>query len=198
LGAALERATNHTWEALMRDELFAKLDMTTCGFGPPRDGLWGHDSDGAPVSPDSKPLFVGGKPSGDRTVADNPPGLGPAGTVHCALADYGKFLSMHAIGAPALISPETLRHLHTAPLLGYAGGWEVGTQTATTAVGADPWVTTSRNLGMRLQHSGSNRLWFAIAVVVPSEKLAWTIVTNRGEPALEDAVETLLSRYFAK
>jgi CubicO group peptidase (beta-lactamase class C family) len=173
LGAALEKVAGRPWELLMKDELFGKLDMKSCGFGAPGskqvvDQPWGHDSGGTPIGPG---------PAGD-----NPRGLGPAGTVHCALADYGKFLNVYATGAPALVEPETMQHLSTARSFGYAGGWMV--------------VTNKR--GTLLIHSGSNTMWYAIAAVFPVEKLAFAIVTNSGSQALEQSLEAVLARYLEK
>ena len=178
-GAALERATGKPWEQLMRDELFAKLGMTSCGFGSPGPAQpWGHipmdDDDVFTVlAPPAWPIPPG-------RVADNPPALGPAGTVHCSLADYGKFLSLHATGAPTLLKPATLEHLHTLPNAdwSYVGGWLVN--------------------GDSLAHSGSNGMWYAIAVVVPKEKLALAIVSNMGNPGLEAEALPLLARFRAQ
>ncbi len=83
VGAAIERATNRPWEDLMRDEVFAPLEMSSCGFGAPAtvdttDAPWGHvttNGENSPVPP--------------GPGADNPAALGPAGTVHCTLRDRG-------------------------------------------------------------------------------------------------------------
>jgi D-alanyl-D-alanine carboxypeptidase len=168
-GAALERATKKRWQDLMREDLFAPLGMTSCGFGAPGsataiDQPWGHDASGAAVPPGPE--------------ADNPPGLGPAGTVHCTLADYGKFLAVHA-GATKLVEPATLAHLQDAPSGGYAGGWMV--------------IVGKR--GKILAHSGSNTMWFATAVVSPASKVAWVIASNKSDATLEGAVGPLIVTY---
>lgn len=168
-GALLEAKTGKTWEQLMRDELFAKLGMTSCGFGAPGskdtvDQPWGHDAGGTPIAP--------------GPAADNPPGLGPAGTVHCTLEDYGKFLNMIATGTPALITPEAMQHLQTARGGQYAGGW----------------IVAPAPQGSLLVHSGSNTMWYATAMVAPAKKVAFVVVTNKGEPKLEEELATLLKR----
>ena len=170
-GAALEQATGKRWEDLIRDELFAKLDMKSCGFGAPGrkdvvDQPWGHDAGGTPIPPG---------PAGD-----NPPGLGPAGTVHCSLEDYGKFLALHATGEPALVSPEAMQHLHTARSGGYAGGWMV--------------------IGHALAHSGTNTMWYATAMVAlapkPQDRWYFAMVTNSGAgDAIEINFWRLVGRY---
>ena len=60
---------------------------------------------------------------------DNPPSMGPAGTVHCSVPDWAKFASFHlrgSLGGVRLLKPETLKALHTPePGEDYAGGWLV-------------------------------------------------------------------------
>jgi D-alanyl-D-alanine carboxypeptidase len=181
-GAALERATKKTWEQLMRDELFAKLDMKSCGFGPPGtratpansgtvDQPWGHDAGGSPIAP--------------GPAADNPPGVGPAGTVHCSLEDYGKFLALHATGKPELVSAEAMQHLHAVRGMGYAGGWIV--------MAPPPPGTTT------LAHSGSNTMWYLTAMVAlapkPEDRYAFVMATNSGSDAIESVFERLVKRH---
>ncbi len=182
LGAVLERLAGVPWETLMAQELFGPLGMRSCGFGAPGtgrgvDAIWGHLSRGhalVPVAP------------GPR--ADNPPALGPAGTVHCSLEDWGKFLTMHVAGArgePTLLSPETMKRLHTPPAGGsYAGGWLV--------------VKRSWAGGTALTHTGSNTMWCAVTWLAPAKNLAIAVVTNRfGDAAGKalDAAATMLDRY---
>ncbi|MGN6107137.1 MAG: serine hydrolase domain-containing protein [Kofleriaceae bacterium] len=173
-GAALERATGRTWEQLLRDELFAPLGMASCGFGPPGsagvsapDQPWGHNAQGASIAP--------------GPLADNPPGLGPAGTVHCSLEDYGKFLAIHG-GAPGLVSEATRQRLHTPPegASRYAGGWS---------------VASSGKYGEMLVHSGSNTMWYATTVVIPAQRLVIAVATNRGAEGVDQAIPPLLAKY---
>lgn len=175
-GAALEKVTGKTWEQLTRDELFGKLDMKSCGFGAPGhkdvvDQPWGHDGGGTPIAP--------------GPAADNPPGLGPAGTVHCSLEDYGKFLALHSTGQPALVSSDAMQHLHTAHDAGYAGGWMV--------------VSTPR--GTVLAHSGSNTMWYATAMTAlttdPKDRYAFVMATNSGSDVIERVFEQLVKRHIA-
>ncbi|MFI5302513.1 MAG: serine hydrolase domain-containing protein, partial [Polyangiales bacterium] len=147
LGHVLEHATGKTWEDLMRKEVFAPLAMTSCGFGPTAtsvhpDGAWGHDVKNGAYVP---------------TEEDNPPLIGPAGTVHCSLVDWAKFAAAHAgSGPPGWLTPGSLAHLHEArsfagvpPDKDIALGWGV-TRT-------DP---------PRLTHSGSNGYNDAEIVVI--------------------------------
>ncbi len=86
IGHVLEHATGKAWEELMRREVFEPLGMAGCGFGPTAsaahpDGNWAHDLSNGKYVP---------------TGEDNPPLIGPAGTVHCPLADWARFASAHA------------------------------------------------------------------------------------------------------
>ena len=164
-GAALERAVGDTWEHLITSQLWGPLGMSSCGFGAPGtprhvDEPWGHqtNADGSltPLDP--------GNPQ-----SDNPPSMGPAGTAHCALADWGKFLALHLAGArsepTSLLSTTTLQHLQTAASGGdYAEGWLV--------------VSRSWAGGTALTHTGSNTLWYATAWLAPEKDLALVVATN--------------------
>ncbi len=169
LGAALERLTGRTWESLIKSDLFNALHMTTCGFGPPGrsggvDEPWGHRVDDGRLHSMDPGL----------AQADNPPALGPAGTVHCSLEDWGKYLTMHLAGARGertLLSAETMVRLHTPPPgappnKGYAGGW---------------WLLPRMwNRGKVLFHTGSNNLWYASAYIGSTRDLVFAAVANRG------------------
>ncbi|HTE51940.1 MAG TPA: serine hydrolase domain-containing protein [Kofleriaceae bacterium] len=175
-GTALERATGASWEQLLQKELFAPLHMSSCGFGPP-------GAPGRVDQPRGHTIGAGGvaTPVEPGPQADNPPALGPAGTVHCSLADWGKFLAVHLAGArheaTGLIAQATLTRLQTpAPGGDYACGWIVTER---------PWAG-----GTALTHSGSNTLWFATVWLAPARNLAFAVVTNRGDQVATAAVDS--------
>ena len=178
-GAMAEQATGKSWEELMRLWLFEPLRMQRVGFGAPGstgerpDQPRGHlGSSCTPVEPGT--LF-----------ADNPPVLGPAGTVHCSLRDWARFVRLHlqlARGkASVFLKAETAAKLHADPYKqGYAMGWGV----------AQPeWAK-----GTLLIHAGSNSMWYAIAAVAPGLDRAWLIVANCGSEQARNACEQLLRR----
>lgn len=170
LGTALERATRKRWDELIRDDLFTPLGMTTCGFGAPGtdavDQPWGHDDKSTPIPP--------------GPMADNPPGLGPAGTVHCSLADYGKFLAVH-LGGSSIVKPGTLAHLHDPQGEDYAGGW---------------MVVTGKSGGQNLVHSGSNTMWMLTALVSPKTKQVFVLASNQASDSIERLLFTRLVPHF--
>jgi len=161
-GAMAERATGQTYEALMREHLFAPLGMTSAGFGAPGgngklDQPLGHHADG-------RPQPVAGP-------SDNPAAIAPAGRVHLSLADWAAFVRCHLTGWRSgndFLSVESFRILHT-PFEGakrYAMGWLL---TVTDATG-EPL----------LLHSGSNTMWYATVGVLPESGVAILIACNRG------------------
>ena len=94
--------------------LFNPLDMASCGFGAPAtvdttDAPWGHRTAASEHTP--------GPPG---PAADNPPALGPAGTVHCTLRDWARFAQLHLRGArrepTPYLRPESFARLHTPSL----------------------------------------------------------------------------------
>lgn len=166
-GAMVERVTGSSWEELVSAEVFNPLGMLSAGFGgvgtPGEvDQPWGHGAGGKPVN-------------GNGPAIDNPPVMGPAGRVHCKLADWAKFIADQLRGArgePALLRPETYRFLHTPPFGGdYALGW---------AVADREWGG-----GRVLVHAGSNIMNFALVWMAPARDFAVLVVTNQGGPAAE-------------
>ncbi len=161
-GAIMERVTGKAWEALIRERLFKPLGMTSAGFGPPSkanmtDQPWGH-------------VFADGhyKPR----YGDNPPALGPAGTVHCSIADYLKFADLHASGGkrPAgLLTPELAEKLRTPPAgATYAMGWGTGNRG---------WAK-----GTVMTHAGSNTMNYFIVWVAPKIEFSVAVAANAAGP----------------
>ena len=170
-GLMAEEASGQTWEELMQQRLFGPLKMTSAGFGPPGkadsarvDQPWGHHENHGRVEP---------------TREDNPPCMGPAGTVHCSVPDWGKFASLHLRGAEGkakLLKPATFRALHTPPPGSeYAGGWLVLDRS---------WAG-----GLALDHSGSNTCWYCTIWIAPARDFATLVATNQGGAAAETSCE---------
>jgi CubicO group peptidase (beta-lactamase class C family) len=184
-GAMLERVGGQSWEEMMQTMLFQPLGMQRAGFGAPgtekdMDEPWGHTGTGR------KPEPVPPGPS-----ADNPPAIGPAGTVHCSIGDLAKYCAFHAAQGqygPTLLGPESFRKLHTrcAPKVDYALGW----------------VVQERNWGGGdvLMHTGSNTMWYATMWVAPTQHSAFVAATNiahdQADDACDEAVKSLVERLY--
>jgi CubicO group peptidase (beta-lactamase class C family) len=188
-GAMLEARTGKAWEQLITERLFRPLHMDSAGFGTPGtaakvDQPRGHTVD---ASKSLKPVTPG--PDGD-----NPPGLGPAGTVHCSLADLATYVMAHVNGelgreTPLKLRPETWHKLHTAlPGQDYALGWNV-TQRG--------WAG-----GTALNHTGSNTMWFSNIWFAPNRDFAVIILINVGGDdafkATDEVASKVIGQYLRK
>jgi CubicO group peptidase (beta-lactamase class C family) len=161
-GTVAERVSGQPWEDLMREIIFKPLAMTSCGFGglwtPGRiDQPWPHEENGKPTR-------------SNGPAVDNPEVMGPAGTVHCSIADWSKFIVDQLRGEQGggvLLKTDTYKALHT-PRFGdnYAFGWGVGSRD---------WAG-----GTVLQHNGSNTLNYCTVLIAPLRDFAVLAVTNQG------------------
>jgi CubicO group peptidase (beta-lactamase class C family) len=178
-GAMCERATGKAWEVLIREYLCAPLGMTTVGFGMPGsantvDQPWGHrEAAGG----------TGWVPVAPGLQADNPAVLGPAGTLHCSLADWGKFASLHLRGEKGddkILPAGAFRFLHTPPAGEYAFGW--------LAVDRD-WAG-----GKALSHSGSNKIALALIWLAPKRGIGYLATTNVGGDVAQKACDAAITK----
>jgi hypothetical protein len=147
--------------------------MASAGFGAPgRPGTveqpWGHHSVGNRIEP---------------TQGDNAPALGPAGTVHCTIPDWGRFAALHmaaARGKPRLLKASTFRALHTPPAgADYADGWIVCQRS---------WAG-----GLAMTHSGSNTSWYATVWIAPAVNHIFLAATNQGDKVADKATDQAIA-----
>jgi CubicO group peptidase (beta-lactamase class C family) len=181
-GHMAERVTGVPWEDLMRRRIFEPLGMSSAGFAAPGekgniDQPRGHGLVGLPVEP------------GPGSGSDNPAAMGPAGTVHCSIGDWAKFVALHltrGASAPNLLKRETFDRLHKPVKatredeIDYAMGWCVAESV--------------------LNHSGSNSFWYCEVWMFPQQNLAILVTCNQGDlllapGAVRTAVETLVKQY---
>ncbi len=175
-GAMAERLTGKAWEEAIAEEVFGPLGIKSFGFGGTGtrgqiDQPWGHFQNG-------KPVLINGP------ATDNPPVLGPAGTVHMKIADWALFAADQLRGArgeAALLKPETYKELHAAAFGGdYALGW---------AVAEREWGG-----GAVLNHNGSNNMNFATVWLAPAKEFAVLVCLNQNHPAAADEAAGALIR----
>ena len=196
-GLMAEKVTGKAWEDLMQERLFGPLGMKSAGFGAPGtsvgvpDQPWGHHENGKSVAPGPQ--------------ADNPAAIGPGGTVHCTIEDWGKYIALHiegeradkAAGLSVKLKPETWVKLHTpfdGPAPEYAMGWIVAKR---------PWAKGSAagDTGRVLTHNGSNTMWFCVAWLAPEKDWAVIATCNKGGgeagTATDEAVSQMVGKYVA-
>ena len=101
-------------------------------------------------------------------LADDPPAIGPAGTVHMTVTDWARFVADHVNEGKKkgrLLRRTTYRTIHKAPFGGeYAYGWIVARR---------PWAK-----GDALTHAGSNTQNFAVVWAAPKRRFAVLVMTN--------------------
>lgn len=183
-----EQALGAPWEELIETWVFEPLGMGAVGFGSPgAEGEvlqpWGHSVRFGMAIP---------------TLTDNAEALGPAGTVHLGLADWGRFVVEFTDAAAARdAAAEAARKLDAdapGPFLSNASRaqlLEVGRQDyACGWIVADVPALGGRILG----HSGSNNAWYASALVLPGDDVALLVVANAAGGKVNGAVETAVRR----
>lgn len=163
VGAVLERVTGRGWEETIREELLVPLEMASAGFGG--TGTRGHVDQPWPHTAAGKPTAENGP------AVDNAAVIGPAGRVHCTLADWAKFVADQLRGArgePALRKPATYATLHAAE---GPGGFAMG------------WAVTRRDWGggTVLTHSGCNTMNYSVAWLAPQRNFAVLVCVNQGD-----------------
>lgn len=173
-GAIAEKMSGKSWEELMRQIIFEPLGMKSAGFGglgtPGKiDQPWPHEASGKPKEKNGPDV-------------DNAAVLGPAGTVHCTLSDWAKFIADQLRGARGqngLLKVESYREVQTPHFGGeYALGWSVAEHK---------WAN-----GKLLTHAGSNAINFALAWVAPLRDVASLVCTNIGGDSAMKAVNEII------
>ena len=155
-GAVIEKTLDTTWEKAIQEHLFKPLGIKSVGFGAPQGESSMH-----------------GHWKGQPTSRDNPPMYGPAGGLHLSLSDWVLFCQDQIKGHHGkgkLLTKASYQKLHTPIEKNYALGWGVKTKDGEI---------------VRLQHDGSNTMWYARAVLDLEHQRGRLVVMNT---AAEDAV----------
>jgi|APSaa5957512622_1039677.scaffolds.fasta_scaffold21999_2 CubicO group peptidase (beta-lactamase class C family) len=148
-----EQITGKSWEVLMKQRLFDPLGMSSAGFGNPNISRstaqpWGHHK-----------YLRKWRPS--EAYYDEV--IGPAGRVHCSIADWAKFLSLQLASENPILERKCLDKL-IEPVGSYASGWIVEERA---------WAK-----GITLIHDGSNEIWYTLVIVTPEVDRAFVVATN--------------------
>lgn len=150
-----EQITGLSWEVLMKQRLFDPLGMSSAGYGNPNKSRsiaqpWGHH----------KSLWKWRSSEAYYNEI-----IGPAGRIHCSIADWAKFISLWLTEENSILDKEYLNKL-IEPVSGhyYAAGWGVEEHS---------WAN-----GITFNHSGSNEIWYATVIVTPKLDKAFVVATN--------------------
>ena len=170
VGRMLEKQGHKSFEELLVELVFEPLEMASAGFGPPAGE---HDPRGHRF----------GMPLPLSPLADNPPGLSSAGRVHVTLTDWGKYAMEHLRAARGettkLLTPASAKRLHEPIGDGnYALGWGLPTLESLDSPA--------------LAHAGSNTMWYAQIVIVPSRNVAFLVALNEGTDAAAQAAREVM------
>lgn len=177
--AIAERVEAASWEQLIERELFKPLGIESGGFGAPGtpeklDQPWPHSWKGDQPSP--------------GPYVDNPPVIGPAGTVHMNIRDFAKFGAFLVSNRPELLSKKTFEFMYAPPAVGEYSMGLVFLQRE--------WAD-----GKATFHNGSNTLNYAVMWLSPKKRLGVVAATNCGGTvaarALDD-VAALVIRSLTK
>lgn len=171
LGWILEQKLKRSWEDLTLEFLRERWSIKSAGFGPgaketsPRpDQPWGHLEDENRLVP---------------VHFDNPPALGPAGTLHCSLSDWAMFLlevERSARGDSRVLSKQTAAHLFSPIRAGTMNHLSMG-------MAERDWAQ-----GKVLSMAGSNTMNYFLSLIAPQRGRIIMIAANAGNEAAQQAV----------
>ncbi|MGZ3768587.1 MAG: serine hydrolase domain-containing protein [Bdellovibrio sp.] len=178
LGWIAEQLLNNDWESIIKEKIFYKLDMKSCGFGSPgaEDQLnpkqpWGHALNNVKLIS----LAPG-------IQSDNPPAFGPAGTVHCNAQDWRKFSSLYLTNQPnPLVFKSTLEKL-----LSNADKESLYTFSTIERMERE-WAH-----GTVFAMAGSNTFNYAVLAIAPNLGRIYTINTNADHQKAEAGAYQIL------
>jgi len=172
----LERASGHSWEELVA-EAFHKLKLHyMLGFPSRTDASqpWGHWQR---LPTDS--VFTPLGPTHTYKLRDY---MAPAGDIAMPLPDFARLVQLHLrglLGKGKYLSAATYQTIHFGKP-DYAFGW-----------GVEKLTTTGAPVSF---HNGSAGTFYCHAILFPSQKVAFVVLTNQGGDAAEKACNELRSR----
>lgn len=177
-GAILEKIYTDTWENQITKKIFEPLKIRNCGFG-----VAGIVTETEPTQPWPHVIennqLIGVPP---KYKLDNPPLIGPAGSVHCSLDEWKKFIdeltrTWHRSGQ-FLKDDKIIEKYFSAKAdnIYTLAGW---------GRNDDKFKTPT------FQHNGSNTFNYAVAFFAPQKQAAVFLATNSGQPEVEPAMQKL-------
>jgi CubicO group peptidase (beta-lactamase class C family) len=179
-GAMLEEKTRRPWEDLVRAEVATPLKLSSIGFGAPGspESLQQPRGHRNPGTPGAKLIPI------EPPLADNPPYMGPAGTLHMTIGDLARWGQEHLRGergTDGILTSATFRRLHQP--------------ARNDAVYGMGWAIRRDNNRLTIWHNGSNTMWYAIVAFDPAADLGIVIATN-GSIAAGRAIDAAAAEFL--
>ena len=172
----LERASSHSWEALVAAAFRQMKLRYRLGFPNRHDARqpWGHWR-----ATEADSAFTPLGPTHPYQLNDY---LAPAGDLAMPLPDFARLVQSHLrglLGQGNYVTPQTYQQLHFARPA-YAYGWGV-----TTLAGTGAPVSL---------HDGTAGTFFCHTILFPSQKVAFVVLTNDGDEPAKKACYALRRR----
>jgi hypothetical protein len=128
--------------------------------------------------------------------------LGPAGTVHLSILDFAKWAGWNTgegKRGPALVSPETLRKLHT-PVIDIPPRPDAEPGTPPPGEYGLGWGTVSLPFAPEplILHGGSNQMNLAYILLQPSADFGIVMGTNAGGDQADSALKALAQELYQR
>ena len=179
-GHIAETVVGKPYEFLLQHRVFAPLMLTSAGFGPPQ----GDAPNQQPVGHVVWLRWFRSPMDPTATNSDNSPVMAPAGSVHMTIGDLARYGAVHLEGesrtSAGLLPQSKWERLHTPILDNYACGW----------------VRYERNFagGPVIWHNGSNTLWYALLMLLPSSNTVLAFASNDGAGRVAEPEFVALAR----
>ena len=115
--------------------------------------------------------------------------IGPAGTVHCSIADFARYVAWHVAGDRGegwLLEPDSFKKLHEPA------------EDQTYGMG---WCNLRRRWagGTALMHTGENTMFYAVMWLGPGANTAFVAASNAdgydATDACDDAIRDLINEF---
>lgn len=183
-GHIAESVTKTSFESLVREQIFRKLQMQSAGFGA-------MGTPGKVDAPRQHVSYFGfQRPVEPGPRADNPRVITPAGRLHCSIRDWASFVAVHTSMESKFLKPDTRLRMQNVSAHGYGIGWV-------------PTSAQNRRLyGNIVFQNGSNTMNYAIAWLAIDHNVAVMAMTNQAGTAAQGACNDvclhLLQKYVTR
>ncbi len=193
VGAMIERVAGKDYETLLFERVFTPLGFESAGFGPQSSSGRVDAPLGHLIVDDTMMIFSAG-PNGD-----NPLIIGPAGTAHMSVIDFATWAGWNAgegKRGPALVSPDTLKKLHTPVIEMVRPNAKPGTPVSGKYALGWGMMQPSWCQEEIITHTGSNTKNLATIYLLPAHDFAMVMMTNVGGELADAGLKALAEELY--